>query len=353
MVTSWSECQRDADAVRETVSSLLAKGGTRDGEVSDTDFGPEWDALFEGGYLFVPSDRHDSGSLAEALAVVEEAGRHAVRGPVAENGILAGWLLDQSNLPVPVEPLTYAPAPRVRMDRGRLTGTVHRVPWAQDVDRIVLLLELPDGPVVASLDPHEATIVAGRNLAGERRDTVVLDGAAALIRELPLPATAEELHARAALTRAALMTGAAARAVELTLQYTKERVQFGRPVIRFQPVQAHLVRAAQHVRAAQVATRSAALAMTFSPDGRSTEAAAAKIVSSHAAGLIAAATHQATGAIGMTKEYELGHLTLRLWSWRDECGSEIFWSRRLGESVLAAGADAIWPLIAGESGGPR
>jgi acyl-CoA dehydrogenase len=50
----------------------------------------------------------------------------------------------------------------------------------------------------------------------------------------------------------------------------------------------------------------------------------------------------------MTKEYELGHLTLRLWSWRDEYGSETSWSRRLGEQVVAAGPDALWPLIAGE-----
>jgi acyl-CoA dehydrogenase len=88
--------------------------------------------------------------------------------------------------------------------------------------------------------------------------------------------------------------------------------------------------------------------MTFAPDSGFNAAGAAKVVSSHAAGVIAAATHQATGAMGMTKEYELGHLTLRLASWRDECGSEAAWSRTLGESALAAGVDAFWPSIAGD-----
>lgn len=337
MVTSWDECLRDTEVVRETVSPVLAKAG----ELPGGCFGPGWDVLFDGGYLFAPSDPGEGGTLAEALAVLEEAGRHAVRGPVAEHGILAGWLLDRSGLPTPAGPLTYAPAPDVRHEGGRLAGTVRRVPWAQDVDRIVLFLE---GSLAASLDPRDAKIVAGNNLAGERRDTVVLDGAPALIAEV----TADDLYARAALTRAALMIGAAARAVELTLRYTRERVQFGQPIGRFQAVQAHLVRAAEQVRAAQVATRSAALAMTFTPVSCFAEAAAAKIVSSQAAGLVAAATHQATGAIGMTKEYELGHLTLRLWSWRDEYGAESWWSRRLGEQVVAAGADVTWPLIAGE-----
>jgi acyl-CoA dehydrogenase len=47
----------------------------------------------------------------------------------------------------------------------------------------------------------------------------------------------------------------------------------------------------------------------------------------------------------MTKEYELGQLSRRLWSWRDEFGSERYWSRELGRQLADAGADELWPRI--------
>jgi acyl-CoA dehydrogenase len=75
------------------------------------------------------------------------------------------------------------------------------------------------------------------------------------------------------------------------------------------------------------------------------DVAAAKAAASEAATIAARASHQAHGAIGMTKEYELGQLTRRLWSWRDEFGSERYWSRELGRQLAEAGADELWPRI--------
>ncbi|MGC2939915.1 acyl-CoA dehydrogenase family protein [Brevibacterium sp. FAM 24638] len=329
------------------MDSTLSKALASDDEPSGGGFGPGWDALFDGGYLFIPSPPGDGGTVAEAVAVLEQAGRHAIRGPVAENGMLAGWALEESRLPIPMTPMTFAPAPNVELVDNTLTGEVRRVPWASKVERIVILVESPAGLCVASVDPRDAAVVPGANLAREDRDTVTFDRTAAIVGSLPTDITADDVQLRAALTRAALMTGAAARAVEMTIQYTGDRAQFGRSISKFQAVQAHLVKAAQHVRAAQVATRSAALAMTSAPANCFIEVAAAKIVASNAAGVIAAATHQATGAMGMTKDYRLGHLTLRLWSWRDEYGSESWWSRRLGHEVIDAGADKMWPIISG------
>jgi acyl-CoA dehydrogenase len=50
-------------------------------------------------------------------------------------------------------------------------------------------------------------------------------------------------------------------------------------------------------------------------------------------------------AIGFTHEHSLHRLTRRLWSWRDEFGTEGHWSRELGREVMAAGADALWTRI--------
>jgi acyl-CoA dehydrogenase len=51
------------------------------------------------------------------------------------------------------------------------------------------------------------------------------------------------------------------------------------------------------------------------------------------------------GAIGFTQEHKLHHLTRRLWSWRDEAGSEPVWARVLGAALLADGPDQLWPAL--------
>jgi acyl-CoA dehydrogenase len=64
-----------------------------------------------------------------------------------------------------------------------------------------------------------------------------------------------------------------------------------------------------------------------------------------AAGKVAEIAHQVHGAIGFTHEHSLHRLTRHLWSWRDEFGNESHWPRELGCAVMAAGADALWPMI--------
>ena len=95
---------------------------------------------------------------------------------------------------------------------------------------------------------------------------------------------------------------------------------------------------------AAIAARSAAMS---AGDGEpaALEVAAASAVASEAAGIVAAAAHQATGAMGVTREFALGVLTRRLWSWRDEWGSERAWATRLGHTLAAGGPEALWPTL--------
>jgi alkylation response protein AidB-like acyl-CoA dehydrogenase len=73
--------------------------------------------------------------------------------------------------------------------------------------------------------------------------------------------------------------------------------------------------------------------------------AAAKIRAGQSAGKAAELAHQLHGAIGFTDEHELHLYTRRLWSWRDEYGSESYWSTRLGEILVRGGADAFWDAL--------
>jgi acyl-CoA dehydrogenase len=155
------------------------------------------------------------------------------------------------------------------------------------------------------------------------------------------------LQAHGALVRSMQMVGAMQRCLELGLQYASERVQFGKAIARFAPVQDMLVEAAAETAAA---VSAAGLAVEhWQPDAGEASifcSAAAKARCGEAAGKVSALVHQVHGAIGFTQEHVLHHHTRRLWAWRDDFGSESFWNRWLGEQVCAAAGSTLWPRIA-------
>jgi acyl-CoA dehydrogenase len=315
-----------------------------------------WEALDGAGFplVSVPEEAGGSGgSVADACAVLQIAGRFAAPVPLAETGLLAGWALAAAGLELPAGPATVAvgrPDDEIELTGGtggwRVSGRLHRVPWAEAAERVVVLAQRGGDRFVLSVPTAVAKIAPGRNLAGEPRDAVTLDDLALpddALASAPEQVTAEALQLRGALGRAALIAGALARVTDLTVRYTNEREQFGRPIARFQAVQHHLVRIAEQAQAARMA--AAVAARNADPDPAFFEVAAAKLVAGEAASAAAKAAHQAHGAIGMTKEYELGQLTRRLWAWRDEFGSERYWSSRLGRHVAGLGADGLWPRI--------
>jgi len=287
----------------------------------------------------------EGGSLVDALQVLRVAGRYAAPVPLAETGVLAGWLLAASGLPVGEGPLTVVPGrpeDTLKIVGDRLSGVAHRVPWARKVERVVALIEVEGAWVVAAV-PRSGMVAEARvNLAGEPRDTVTFNGQAHVAAAAP-GVDGAALRYRGALTRVMLMAGALERMSELTVGYTNERVQFGRPVGRFQAVQQHLVQGAQD--AALVGMAAHAAARAASRGQARFEIAAAKLLANRAAHTATRAAHQAHGAMGMTREYALHHVSRRLWAWRSEYGDEVFWSSRLGGAVAGAGAEQLYPAI--------
>jgi len=307
-----------------------------------------WERAAAAGLPWVATE---GGSLVDALAVLRVAGRHAAPVPLAETGLLAGWLLAGAGLPVGEGPLTVVPGrpeDTVALRGDRLSGVAHRVPWARAVDRVVALVPVGGHGawVVAAVPAAEVGVERRANLAGEPRDTVTFDGAAEVAPAGP-GVSGEALRYRGALTRVMLMAGALERLSRLTVAYAGDRVQFGRPVARFQAVQQLLVTAAQEAALVGAAADGAARAADGG-DARF-EVAAAKLLANRAAAAATRAAHQAHGAMGMTREYPLHHLTRRLWAWRSEHGDDRFWSARLGAAVAGGGADLLYPAITGGS----
>jgi acyl-CoA dehydrogenase len=129
------------------------------------------------------------------------------------------------------------------------------------------------------------------------------------------------------------------------VQYAGERQQFGRPLAKFQAIQMELAEMAGEVTAVTALTDAAVQALSHGDENFALAAAAAKVRAGAAVEVVARLAHQVHGAIGFTQEHKLHHLTKRLWSWRDEAGSELVWSRVLAEGLLAEGPDGLWSAL--------
>lgn len=310
-----------------------------------------WQALEEAGFTkaLLPAEAGGAGlALGDALSLFIPAGRHTVPAPLAET-MLASWLLSLAGLGVPDGPLTVA-APRggehlsarAHASGWRIEGAASRVPWASQCGAIAVLAQAEGKLMVALVARADCSISGGHNLAGEPRDEVVFAGAKAMSAGAS-PVDANALQALGAVIRSAQMAGALQRILATTVQYARDRVQFGRPIGQFQAVQQNLAVLAGQAAAATAAAEAAMEAAER--DLGSLAIACAKVRTGEAASIGAAIAHQMHGAIGFTQEHSLHYSTRRLWSWRDEFGNEAHWARKIGERVAAAGADRVWQTI--------
>ena len=311
-----------------------------------------WDALEES-YLpltWVPDTLGGAGAdISDGFAVLRVAGRFAAPVPIAET-LLAGWLLSQAGIESPQGPMTIAPVHEdgdIKIDAGgTLIGRARHVPFARNAAHIATVATRDGAPVVALVEAKGLAINPGVGLSGEPRDTVTFDGAVALAVQPAPGLDPAKLALIAAAARTQQMAGALEKILDQSVQFSLDRVQFGRPIAKFQAVQHNLATLAGEVAAASAAADLAAEAIAQNGvDGVEADVAIAKLRVGDAAGTGAAIAHQVHGAMGFTYEHTLHHSTRRLWGWREEFGNETLWAERLGRMVAAEGADALWPFV--------
>ena len=305
-----------------------------------------WRAVDEAGYLDVLAE--GTGGMVEAVAILRAAGHHAAPIPLPET-MLARWLCVTSGIESPTGPLSIALA------EPDVPARYAPVPWGGVAEAVVLV----SGSSLVLVPRGHLRFEAGTSLAGESRDELAGVGDAiaptlpspvsggGLGRGLPLPnsISADAVRGVGALMRAAQMAGAMEAALGLATTYANDRVQFGRPIGKFQAIQQQLALLAEEAAASLVAVESAAISLAEGRQSAEFTLAAAKIRSGDAAGAVAEIAHQVHGAIGFTEEHFLHNLTRRLWTWRDEFGDESYWAGLLGRRIAAAGGTGLWPLI--------
>jgi acyl-CoA dehydrogenase len=314
-----------------------------------------WNALEESGLTltWVPDNLGGAGAeMIDGFAVLRVAGRFAAPVPLAET-LMAGWLLAQAGISAPPGPMTIAPVHEdgnIALDaNGKLRGRARHIPFARMAKHIAVLAKRDGAPVVALVTAEGLAIREGASLAGEPQDTVTFDGATAISSgAAPAGLDPVALARLGAAMRTQQMAGALEHILDQSVQWSLDRVQFGRPIAKFQAVQHNLATLAGEVAAAGAAADTAAEAIA--EEGAASEralrdVAVAKVRVGEAAGNGAAIAHQVHGAMGFTYEHSLHHSTRRLWAWREEFGNETLWAERLGRMIAERGADALWPFI--------
>ncbi len=107
-----------------------------------------------------------------------------------------------------------------------------------------------------------------------------------------------------AVGKCAEMLGGAQKVLEMTVDYAKQRVQFGRPIGSFQAIQHHCANMATDVEGSRYITYQAAWRLSEGlPAER--EVALAKAWVSDAYRRVCALGHQCHGAIGFTREHNM------------------------------------------------
>jgi alkylation response protein AidB-like acyl-CoA dehydrogenase len=233
--------------------------------------------------LMVPEEFGGAGGeLADAAVVLEELGRGLVPTPLlgttlAEVALLAADTPDSATL----EQLASGSAVgTVVFDPGYvINGDVADVVLAVQDRRINRWTDVRVEPA-ATMDPT-------------RRLARLTPGATTTIGTDP------GIAGTAAILLAAEQIGAAARCLDLTVEYTKQRVQFGRPIGSFQALKHRMADLYVAVQAARAVVGDAV------SDPTPTSAALARLAATEAFSMVAAEAVQLHGGIAITWEHDM------------------------------------------------
>jgi alkylation response protein AidB-like acyl-CoA dehydrogenase len=281
----------ERDLLRDTVVALIEKHASpeavREAMASARGYDEKlWKLLCEqvgAAALVVPEELGGAGGeLGDAAVVLEELGRALVPTPLlgttlTELALLAADEPDTETLGALAEGTSIG---AVVFDPGYVVnGDVADVVVAIEGDALVRWTAFTAEPLT-TMDPT-------RRLASVTPQETAALG--------PNPGLADT----AAILLAAEQIGAAARCLDLTVAYTKDRVQFGRPIGSFQALKHRMADMYVKVQSARAVVNEAIAGP--SP----TSAALARVAASEAFSAVAAEAVQMHGGIAITWEHDI------------------------------------------------
>lgn len=183
---------------------------------------------------------------------------------------------------------------------GKLSGTVAYVLDGPVADVLIVVADTTDGIGFYEVRPADAEISTAQGMDPTRRfGTVTFDRTAGRrLGSTDGAAVLDRIRDIACAALAAEQVGAADRCLADTVEYTKSRVQFGRPIGSFQALKHRMADLYASVETA----RSMSLSATASLDP--IDVAAAKVHCSEAFSTVAAESIQLHGGIAITWEHD-------------------------------------------------
>jgi len=300
----------DQHEIKRTAHDLLTKRSTlervraaAEGRAYDEGL---WDELVELGWPGIAiAEEHGGGGLGEVelATLLEEAG-YALAGSPFLATVTCALVLQEAGSED--QKATWLP----RLASGEITGALavgDTLTPDADAAAVIVVAEA-DGSAARVLRREEATVEAVDAIDPTRRYAKV---AAAGPAGQELPGDVRAGLARAAIAVSAELVGVSQRALEMTVEYVKERKQFGTPVGAFQAVQHRCAQMLLHTEGARSATYFAAWAADADPSRLAEGAALAKAAASEAGREVTASAIQAHGGIGFTWEADVHWLYKR------------------------------------------
>ena len=371
------ERSADQELLAETLRRFLAEQAPISPYVRDrldSDRGttaPVWAGLGDLGVigLLVPEAQGGAGmGMVDAAVVLEALGQSVHPGPYLSSAVGAVSLITLAGEPRDHDAYLprlatgdlvgtvalWEPGRRARWtepettatpdgDCWRLDGTKVHVPDAIGADLILVVASRPDGARGAFLvtpDTAGVTITETPTVDGTRKEaTVALDGVEARpIGDGDTTAAISETVDRLGVAMVVDGVGAASRALELAVEYAKERKQFDVPIGTFQAVQ-HLC--ADMLRSVELARASAYYAAWACDAADATERhRAATMTQAFAADAlyeVGASAIQVFGGVGFTWEHDIHLFYKRLLTLQQHAGGAVDQLEELATIVLDSG----------------
>jgi alkylation response protein AidB-like acyl-CoA dehydrogenase len=311
------EQQRDfAASIDAALGSADVPAAVRAWSAGDTGPGRKvWATLSDLGVTALAVAEKFDGIEAHPVDLVvaaERLGYWGVPGPVAES--------------IAVAPVLMAEDERsAGLASGELIATVAlrpHTPRAVDADTAGLILVAGDGEV-------------RDGAAGEKHESV--DPARRLFDVTAVGEPQKADTARAfefgALATAAQLIGAGQAMLDASVEYAKQRSQFGRVIGSYQAIKHKLADVYIAVELARPLVYGAALSLADGSPDTARDVSAAKAAASEAALLSARSSLQTHGAIGFTQEHDLSLLLLRVQALRSAWGDPTWHRRRVLEAM--------------------
>ena len=349
-----------------------------------------WEQLAELGWfsLLVPEEEGGLGlGLAEVATIAQEAGRHLLPEPLVDAGVqplallarlARGALRDQllADLQVgrrvvglawqesagelePASGMTHARptagGSAVLGEALRVTGTKRFVRPGPGADGWIVAADLASETALVWVDAQASGLQVEHESGVDGMGTATLrmdEAQGQLLAHGPEALAAlQAANDIARFAQAAELAGIARRTLELTCDYLRTRVQFGKPIGSFQALQHRAVDGLVQVELAEACLRES-LRTLARGDGESLAAVASRVKArcAYAATELTRAAIGLHGAIGTTNEYDIGLYFKRAMTLASRLGNaaslRMRWRRLHDEAVASAsigGSAAVSP----------